>query len=133
MPRPRIDAAGIGGSGPMGFKGSRVRIPPSRPLIPNDLAPREGRFRFGRATFGATSSASGARPAFSDMSSTARSPETRAARETGQVSDAPESRPDSRAQTGPRRRGACSSSGRLSSVKEVEEHDDRNGRECIDE
>jgi len=28
----------------MGFKGSRVRIPPSRPLIPDDLAPREGRF-----------------------------------------------------------------------------------------
>ena len=44
MPRPRIDAAGIGGSNPMGFKGSRVRIPPSRPLIPNDLAPEKGAF-----------------------------------------------------------------------------------------
>ena len=31
MPRPRIDAAGLGGSERMGFKGSRVRIPPSRP------------------------------------------------------------------------------------------------------
>ncbi len=38
MPRPRIDAAGIGGSSPMGFKGSRVRIPPSRPLNPKNLA-----------------------------------------------------------------------------------------------
>ena len=28
----------------MGFKGSRVRISPSRPLIPNDLAPHPGRF-----------------------------------------------------------------------------------------
>ena len=37
MPRPRIDAAGLGGSGPMGFKGSRVRIPPSRPLISKDF------------------------------------------------------------------------------------------------
>ena len=37
MPRPRIDAAGIGGSSRMGFKGSRVRIPPSRPLITKDL------------------------------------------------------------------------------------------------
>ena len=31
----------------MGFKGSRVRISPSRPLIPKDLAPREGRFFVG--------------------------------------------------------------------------------------
>ncbi len=37
MPRPRIDAAGLGGSERMGFKGSRVRIPPSRPLNPNNL------------------------------------------------------------------------------------------------
>ena len=50
MPRPRIDAAGIGGSSAMGFKGSRVRIPPSRPLNLKDLAPREGRFSTWRHT-----------------------------------------------------------------------------------
>ena len=36
MPRPRFDAAGLGGSEPWGM-GSRVRIPPSRPLDLNHL------------------------------------------------------------------------------------------------